>query len=366
MVAQQLGAEGLVEAHAQLLAGYQPREPSDWPSLAGDGYLSENLAYHLACAGRSNELLRLLTDLGWLRARLESGGPMGLLADYAHLPDDPAAQMLAVALRMSAPILADDPTQLPGQLTGRLEKDHYPALDILLDQAAGWVQEPWLRPSPGALSTPYGPLQLTLWRTGQAYALAVAPDGRVVSGGADGTVRVWDLDGGEEKCRLQGDSGPVNAVAVGSDGWVVSGNADGTVRVWNPKTGRELSRLEGDGGSVHVVAVAPGSRVVFGTANGTMGVLDLVGDEGVRLLDGDVGSVHALAVAPNGKVVYGGEDGTVRVCDLETGRDPRRLEGHSGLLGALAVAPDGRVVSGGTDGTVRVWDLDSGVEMCRL
>ena len=70
-------------------------------------------------------------------------------------------------------------------------------------------------------------------------AVGALPDGTpvIVSGGDDGTVRVWRLaDGTPVGEPLTGHDGAVKAVAVGAlpDGTpvIVSGGGDGTVRVW--------------------------------------------------------------------------------------------------------------------------------------
>ena len=70
-------------------------------------------------------------------------------------------------------------------------------------------------------------------------AVAVSADGRrAVSGGDDGTVRVWDLDAGTVLHTLTGHDGWVGAVAVSADGRRAVSGGDGTGRcgcgTWTP------------------------------------------------------------------------------------------------------------------------------------
>ena len=72
-------------------------------------------------------------------------------------------------------------------------------------------------------------------------ALAVLPDGRLLSGSYDLTLKVWDErvlsvcgGAGANTCAatLQGHTSFVMALAVLPDGRAVSGGWDGTVRAW--------------------------------------------------------------------------------------------------------------------------------------
>lgn len=56
----------------------------------------------------------------------------------------------------------------------------------------------------------------------------------VVTGGADGVVRVWDVKTNTQLRELRGHSGEVLSVAFDDAGYIVSSSEDGTVRVWQP------------------------------------------------------------------------------------------------------------------------------------
>ena len=101
-------------------------------------------------------------------------------------------------------------------------------------------------------------------------AAAVLPDGRVVTGGDDGRVLVWDpATAGAGPVELGRHDGAVSAAAVLPDGRVVSGWSDEWVLVWDLQTRSTIASLacparaiaigvEPSGGALLVIAQAAG------------------------------------------------------------------------------------------------------------
>ena len=74
--------------------------------------------------------------------------------------------------------------------------------------------------------------------TGSIQTLQVLPDGRIVSGGYDGTIKIWEKGpNGEYKVKetLNGHTGSVWTLQVLPDGRIVSGGYDGTIKIWDGK-----------------------------------------------------------------------------------------------------------------------------------
>ena len=218
-----------------------------WPSPVGreDGtplYLLDT--YPSTLTRDPWRLAQLTSDTGWIEASVQLVGVDHVLADLrrasaANPASAEVAAVLAIVTGQAHNLRAPQPLEHPGYILRQLWMQ---AAELVEDDLAGNLgsrlhsrPSPCLAPmwttrrSSRALSLELG------GHDGWVVAVAVLPDGRVVSGGADGRVRVWNLaTPGVGPVELGGHDGTVWAVAVLPDGRVVSGGGDGRVRVWDP------------------------------------------------------------------------------------------------------------------------------------
>lgn len=151
-----------------------------------------------------------------------------------------------------------------------------------------------------------------------------AHDGRLYSAGDDSTLRVWDLDGGQQ-LRMWGPfETETDTCAIDpARGRVVLGCDDGCLRVFDIDTGEPIATIEAHASGVKKVACSP----VDGS------ILSAAYDQQIRIWDGR-GFAHRLTLenrpskwersfnwSHDGEhVVAGTFDGTVLVWHAQTGR----------------------------------------------
>jgi WD40 repeat protein len=347
------------QLHGLLVDAYAAKCPRGFATSLDDGYLFEHLPAHMAEAGRAGQLEELLSDFRWLEVKLAATDVNALISDFDLLPGNGELRPVQRALRLSSHIVALSGLELAGQLHGRLSSEGGGVIGRFLSGVRTACARPWLRPLTRSLE-PHGALVRVLQSgSPRVRAVALLPDGRVVSGSESGELRVWDVISGKMELVLAGHSREIQHLAVLPDGDLVSGSKDETIRVWNVATGETRQVLSGYGGSGGM-AVLPGDRIVS-SGDGAFRVWDIATGEGQDVRsDGHTWDAELAVLANGSHVVSSATYQPVCVWDVATGKTIQQLRGHSARVGSVAVLPDGHVVTGSWDTTIRIWDVNSG------
>jgi cytochrome c len=163
---------------------------------------------------------------------------------------------------------------------------------------------------------------------------------------------------------LPGHGGPVRALAMLPDGTLVSAGFDAAVIWWDPAAGRAVHVARWHDAAVNAIAALPDGGLASAGEDGRIALWPAGGaTEPRRVLQAEGAPVAALAAAPDGTLAAGGWDGGIRLFAADgTGS---LLGMHDGPVGALAWRGDGVLLSAGQDGLVRAWTSDGPVTLAR-
>ena len=206
------------------------------------------------------------------------------------------------------------------------------------------------------------------------YAVAISPDGKLaVSGGAEKTVRLWDIQSGKTLQVFAAHTDTITTVAFSPDGrYVATGSKDRTTRLWNITTGQNVRTFThevtpvyepGPYSAVNSIAFSPdGQYLLAGTRETRVRLWNIRTGLTVRTFDVGTGGVFGVAFSPDGNsIVVGTRDNRALLWDVHSGQLIRTFSGHSGAVWAVAFSPDGKLIATGSgDDTARLWDVQSG------
>lgn len=235
-------------------------------------------------------------------------------------------------------------------------------------------------------------------------SLAVLPDGRIVSGSFDKTIRIWDLKTGSSTILGQYNHymGTIKLSVLSEHSFAscVAGSWDKKIRIWdlNSEDYEELDEIElpdylksydndvmlfnnkiayrSDADIIILNLQTKEKTVLSGhtdyinflfAANGRYLVLSAANDKQIIIRDmltGDnrfyKGNLEGAVVSLSDKyLAFSIDENKIRIINLENGKR-KFLRGHSDNVNSLAFLANGLLASGSEDNSIRIWDFKKG------
>ncbi|CAI0447471.1 unnamed protein product [Linum tenue] len=191
--------------------------------------------------------------------------------------------------------------------------------------------------------------------------------GKLITGGHDKSIKIWDTNTGALSRTLNGCLGSVLDLSITHDNKsVIAASSSNKLFVWDVNSGRQLHTLTGHVDKVCAVDVSKvSSRYVVSSAY----------DRTIKLWDLQKGyctntimfhsNCNALCFSTDGQTICSGHvDGNLRLWDIQSGRLLSEVAAHSSAITSLSLSRNGNtILSSGRDNQHNIFDIRS-LEVC--
>ena len=189
-------------------------------------------------------------------------------------------------------------------------------------------------------------------------------DNRLVTANDDGIVRLWDVDRGVLTQSLVGHQDRVTVVKISPNrSRLLSGGADGTLRLWglesNEAGGDALKDWMAHEDEVSAIAWHPNGRIMAsGARDGSIRVWDSQGKQ--QTFPQHSAAVSAIVFSPDGRqLVTASTDKTIKVWQLRDGSLQQTLTGHREAVTDVVFTADEQVLLS-SGGDLKLWNVRAG------
>jgi hypothetical protein len=190
----------------------------------------------------------------------------------------------------------------------------------------------------------------------------LSKDGRrLLTGGGDGKIVLWDLEKGDSIKVIQTYQEPIFDIHFSSDEHqVISSSWDGSMKIHDLESGKRLTYIEFQNGSAYNIMFHPNDLYfIAARLDNSLEMWEIDTRQVVRNFVGHTDIVSSIRMSlDQNTLLSAGWDGSVRLWDINAGLMKSKLSGHHGAVHiAVFDAEEKFIYSAGADRVIRVWDV---------
>ena len=190
--------------------------------------------------------------------------------------------------------------------------------------------------------------------------------GQLAVGGFGEEVGIWDLHQNKWVHKFSCSCGDQRCVRFSPSGdKLLCGGRDGALRVWDTTSGQELAHVPLHRDRVHTASFSADGLVVTSVGDDRRIVrYDLLSRQ--VTLDRELKSakLRSLCLVNDYLIAAAGADNTIHMFDVLADVELGKLTGHTGSVAVMCCSGE-RLVSGSFDTTVRLWNIESSLSSSR-
>jgi serine/threonine protein kinase len=200
--------------------------------------------------------------------------------------------------------------------------------------------------------------------------LTFSPDGeKLVSGSADGAIKVWKTATGELLQTIQAHPQAIRSIVwVSPTNAIATGSLDRTIKVWETETAQPLTTIKAHADGICALAISHnvkpniGTVLASGSKDSAIKLWHTDTNQQIYTLNGHSRAVTSLVFTPDGKyLISGGDDRTIKLWQVTTGKLVHTFSQKIGWINHLAVSPNGEILACATDEKkIKLWRLNDG------
>lgn len=187
-------------------------------------------------------------------------------------------------------------------------------------------------------------------------------EGTVLSGGGDGVVAMWRLDGSADAKGIARVPGNIfSLLSLPDRQLILAGDLHGGLHSLDTRTGAEVNRFAWDGAAIYALGRLSDERIAICSGTGKLIIRNIATQTTEQVIDVSAQALRSIDADPAHKrLAVASSDHAVHILDAETLSTTHILKQHTNSVFCARWSPDGKwLVSGSRDAQLMIWDAQT-------